>query len=168
MPADPFYLFGLIVTGETEELCLPRLLRVLAAQGRCSFQVIRRIGQRSPRSGKRVRKMVGTGKTIPDKDALEIGLSARHFLAESASRYVLLVDDLEADRATKADKVFGRYRIALDTMLGQLAPKAAVHFLVNMVEAYYLADAAAVNQVLGTAVDDHDGDVETIRNPKAG
>ena len=162
-----FYLFGLIVTGETEERCLPSLLRILAAQGPCSFKLIRRVGQRSPRSARRVRKMVGSGKTIPDRDAEEIGLPARNFLKASASRYVLLVDDLEANRAADIENVFGRYRSALDTMLGSLAPRAAVHFFVNMLEAYYLADAAAVNQVLGTDVDDHDGDVEEIHNPKA-
>ena len=35
--------------------------------------------------------------------------------------------------------------------------KAAVHFLVNMLEAYYFADAEAVNSVLGTKLQDFDG-----------
>ena len=52
-------------------------------------------------------------------------------------------------------------------MLGARAARAAVHFLVNMLEAYYFADANAVNDVLGTSVEDFDGDVETIANPKA-
>lgn len=43
-----FVKVGLIVTGETEELCLPDLFGILASQGTCSFRVIRRVGQRSP------------------------------------------------------------------------------------------------------------------------
>ena len=35
-----------------------------------------------------------------------------------------------------------------------------------MLEAYYFADAAAINAVLGTELADHEGDVETIRHPK--
>lgn len=162
-----FFRFGLIVTGETEEQCLPALFRILAAHGTCSFKVIRRIGQRSPRSAKRAQKMVGEGKRIPDRDAEDIGFPARRFLAGSGDRYVLLIDDLEAGRAAAIQDVFGRYREALDTLLGDLAPRAAAHFLVNMLEAYYFADAAAVNCVLGTNLVDFEGDVETIRNPKA-
>ena len=44
--------------------------------------------------------------------------------------------------------------------------KVAVHFLVNMLEAYYFADSKAVNGVLGTDLEDFEGDVETIRHPK--
>ncbi len=44
-----------------------------------------------------------------------------------------------------------------------------MHFLVNMLEAYYFADAAAVNAVLNLRppLIDWPEDVETIRNPKA-
>jgi hypothetical protein len=35
-----------------------------------------------------------------------------------------------------------------------------------MLEAYYFADAAAVNAVVGTQFSDFDGDVETIKHPK--
>lgn len=159
--------FGLIVTGETEEKCLPTLFRILASGGSCSFTVIRRIGQRSPiRSERRKLQMVGTGKTIPDKDAEQIGLPARQFLW-SKGDFVILVDDLEASRSDDVGAVFGRYREALDAILRErLAAKAAVHFLVNMLEAYYFADANAVNRVLRTDLEDFDGDVETIRHPK--
>ena len=55
----------------------------------------------------------------------------------------------------------------MDTILrDHMSAKAAVHFLVNMLEAYYFADANAVNQVLGTDLEDFDGDVETIKHPK--
>ena len=162
-----FVKVGLIVTGETEEDCLPDLFRALAAQGTCHFKVIRRIGQRSPiKSERRQLRMVGTGKTIPDIDASEIGLPAREFM-ESGGHCVMLVDDLEFNRSEVAAEVFRRYRLALDTMLMNRAHRAAVHFLVNMLEAYYLADAKAVNHVLGTNLEDFNGDVETIPNPNS-
>ena len=161
-----FFQFGLIVTGKGEEEFLPKLFRSLAATGRCSFKVIRRIDQRSPRSPRRRLWMMGSGKQIPDKDEAEIGLPARTFLS-SDDRYVLLIDDLEADRSNDIQPVFDRYRLALDTMLPEdQAHRASVHFLVNMLEAYYFADARAVNAVLGTDLDDCEADVETIRNPK--
>ena len=63
-----FFEFGLIVTGEGEEEFLPKLFRSLEATGRCSFRVIRRIGQRSPiRSPRRQLRMIGSGKLIPHK-----------------------------------------------------------------------------------------------------
>ena len=36
-----------------------------------------------------------------------------------------------------------------------------------MLEAYYFADAQAINAVLETSLPDREGDVETIRNPKS-
>ncbi len=46
----PHYRFGLLVTGETEETHLPKLFRCLQAigPGTCSFEVIKRFGQRDP------------------------------------------------------------------------------------------------------------------------
>ena len=114
--AWPFFRFGLIVTGEGEEEFLPKLFRSLAATGRCSFRVIRRIRQRSPiRSLRRQLRMMGSGKLIPDRDADEIGIPARTFLS-SADRYVLLIDDLEAKRSSNIQQVFDRYRRAFDTI----------------------------------------------------
>ena len=110
--------------------------------------------------------MIGSGKQIPNRDAEEIGLPARNFLSFD-DRYVLVIDDLEEGRSTDTQQTFDRYRLALDTMLTEnQAHRASVHFLVNMLEAYYFADTQAVNAVLGTELDDFDGDVETIRNPK--
>ena len=63
--------------------------------------------------------------------------------------------------------MFRRYRSALDTVLSEeQIPRAAVHFFVNMLEAYYLADTRAINDVLGTNLADFAGDVESIRHPK--
>jgi len=110
--------------------------------------------------------MVGRGEIIPDKDE-DIGLKARKFLGEGHD-FILLIDDLEHDRAEEAEEVYARYRAALDVMLTPrgLESRASVHFLVNMLEAYYFADATAVNSVLGTDLEDFDGDVETIPHPK--
>jgi hypothetical protein len=162
-----FFQFGLIVTGKGEEAFLPSLFRSLAATGKCHFQVIRRIGQRSPIISKRRKlRMTGTGKTIPDRDQSEIGIPARRFLTED-SRFVILVDDLEQDRANEIKGVFERYRLAFDTILGAKKHRASVHFFVPMLEAYYFADARAINAVLGTKLDDYEGDVEAIPHPKS-
>ena len=162
-----FFTFGLIVTGKGEEQFLPRLFRSLEETGHCRFEVIRRINQRSPITAtRRQLKMVGVGKKIPDKDETEIGLPARRYLAEDAT-FVILVDDLEADRAPQAAEVYRRYRDALDTILTEpQRRRASVHFFINVLEAYYFADAKAINEVLGTDLQDPEGNVETIRHPK--
>ena len=77
--------------------------------------------------------MVGRGKMIPDKDETEIGLPARHYLS-SDDKFVLLVDDCEADRSDYIQEIFDRYRRALDTILSlSQSRRASVHFLVNMI-----------------------------------
>ncbi len=162
-----FFRFGLIVTGKGEAEFAPSLFRSLTESGSCSFEVIRWIGQRSPiLSEKRKLKMVGTGKTIPDRDANEIGIPARRYLQQSDT-FVIVLDDLEKDRQPIHADVFARYRRALDTLLlPAMRTRAAVHFCVFMLEAYYFADAKAVNDVLGTDLSDYDGDVEAIPHPK--
>jgi len=168
-PTWRFYRFGLIVTGKVEADALPHLFRSLAATGRCRFEVIRRIGQRSPRtSPKRRLTVTGTDKAIPDSDAMEIGLPARQYLCQDDA-FVILVDDLEHSRRPQARDVFNRYRQALDALLEPcgLAARASVHFFVNMLEAYYLADPHAVSEVLDIQLPSRTDDVETIRNPKA-
>jgi len=166
-----FFNFGLIVTGETEEIHLPKLFNSLPKIGICNFSVIRRIGQRSPIISKlRKLKMVGEGKTIPNKDESEIGLPARKYITTNKCRFVLLVDDLEHDRRDIAQQIFDRYRLALDSILYKdQKQKVAVHFLVPMLEAYYFADAKSINSVLKSpnSLVDYDGDVESKRNPKA-
>jgi hypothetical protein len=109
--------------------------------------------------------MVGKGQKITDKDQDEIGGPARRYLSHKDT-FVILVDDLEGDRATVSGNIFRRYRDVLDTMLGPHKHRASVHFLVNMLEAYYFADAQALNAVLGTDWTDFEGDVESIRHPK--
>lgn len=163
-----FYKIGLLVTGKGEEQFLPELLRAFTHAGTCTFQVVRRIRQLSPiHSHKRIRKMVGTGKAIPNEDE-EIGLTARRWLKAGPDELLLLIDDLEHDRREQKHAIFERYRKAIDTLLlnDEQRARASVHFLVNMLEAYYFADTAAVNAVLGTSIPDHAGDVEAIRHPK--
>ncbi|MDJ0737672.1 MAG: DUF4276 family protein [Nostocaceae cyanobacterium] len=162
-----FFEFGLMVTGETEAEHLPKLFKSLTKSGICTFKVVRRINQRSPRtSSKRKLKVTGTEKIIPQKDVDEIGIPARQYLSKNPCGYLLLVDDLEKDRTNQAQQVFARYRLALDTILGKQKERASVHFLVNMIEAYYFADSNAINSVLGTSETDYSGDVETIPHPK--
>ena len=113
--------------------------------------------------------MVGSGQTIPDKDEQEIGLPARRFLRGEPAHCVILIDDVEQARRPVIDQIFRRYRTALDIML--TAPeraRASVHFFANMLEAYYFAHSAAVNQALGTTVlaQDWAEDVESIGHPK--
>jgi hypothetical protein len=110
--------------------------------------------------------MVGAGKTIPDRDVAEIGLPARRFLQQSDT-FVIVLDDLEKERENIHAAVFDRYRQVLDSILPhELRWRASVHFFVFMLEAYYFADAKAINGVLGTELADYQGDVETIEHPK--
>ena len=163
-----FLHFGLIVTGDTEWEHLPKLFKSLMATGVCHVEVIRKIEQRSPRTSRRQKpEVVGTNQMIERKDELEIGLPARGYMNRSGCRFVLLIDDLEYDRRNQAQQIFDRYRTALDTVLDTLKHRASVHFLVNMLEAYYFADAEAINAVLRTSLLNHEEDVETIRNPKS-
>lgn len=71
--------FGLIVTGDTEEEHLPKLLKSLKETQICNFEVIQTIGQRDPRTSSRPRrslKVVGTNQSVPPMDWEEIGLPA--------------------------------------------------------------------------------------------
>jgi hypothetical protein len=145
---------------------LPKLFRSLAETGHCSFEVIGRVPQLSPIKST-ARKQRIELKGIPTKDE-ELGLAARRFLQRSENHFVVLIDDLEEERAAEAAAIFRRYRTALDMLLDPLglAWRASVHFFVNMLEAYYFADTAATNHVLGTGLQDYAGDVESIRHPK--
>lgn len=162
-----FFHFGLIVTGKGEEQHLPELFSSLTATGLCAFRVITRIAQRSPiTSPQKTARMVGSGKIIPDKDVEKIGLPARHFLNNGNDHYVIVVDDLEYARREIVQTVYARYRATLDNLLTpEQRPRSAVHFLVYMLEAYYFADANAINTVLLLNLEDYAEDVEAIPYP---
>src|SRR5437868_10301711 len=134
-----FFHFGLIVTVKGELGYLPKLFDSLMTTGICHFEVIQYTGQRSPiTSGKKKLKMVGSGKIIPDKDVTEIGLPARRYLSSSPCHFVIVIDDLEHDRRDIAQQVYERYRSILDNILTEeQGRRASVHFLANMLEAYY-------------------------------
>jgi hypothetical protein len=141
------------------------------AAANCAFTVIRKSGQLSPiTSEKRALRMVGRGEVIPSIDEAQYGIPARLFLQKYPNSFVLVIDDLEGARREQVRAVFTRYRLALNQMLDPygLADRASVHFLVNMLEAYYFAHAGAVNTVAGTDIldQDHPDDVESIRHPK--
>ncbi len=173
-PALPWkvYRFGLLVTGKGEARFLDRLFRSLCERmaqtgyGTCEFRILAKIEQLSPRiSEKHQLKLPGKQKRIPSRDE-DAALRALAFLQQGGD-FVLLVDDLEGDRRANASAVYGRYREAFDHVLPERwRARASVHFLVNMLEAYYFADARAINTVMGTDWSDHDGDVELIRHPK--
>ena len=77
---------------------------------------------RSPiRSSRRQLRMMGSGKLIPDRDAVDIGLPSRRFLS-SDDRYVLVIDALERVRSTDIQPVFDRYRLALDHQFDEQRP----------------------------------------------
>lgn len=161
--------FGLIVTGDGERDFLPELFSSLTARAGCHFTIVTQIDQRGPITEKKRLKMVGSGSTIPDKDESEIGLKARGFLRSQQCRFLVLVDDVEDDRRPNLGAIWERYRTALDTMLSpEEQSRASVHFLANMLEAYYFANTQAVNEVLETNViaADFNGDVESISHPK--
>ena len=165
-PQCAYFHFGLIVTGETEEQHLPKLFKSLMATRICTFEVIQRVGQLGAITSVERIKALGNGKDIPSIDA-KIGLAARKYLMTDVCHFVLLIDDLEQNRRNHAPVVFDRYQSAFDAILNSLRHRASVHFLVNMLEAYYFADAQAINAVLETSLSDYEGDVETIRNPKS-
>ena len=151
----PFVRFGLIVTGKGEEKFLPSLFRPPMASGHCTFEVLSRIGQRTHISSpKRLAKYGRQGKAIPDKDAEQIGLKSRNYLVKTPNSFVILVDDVEGPRAVQIDLEYRRYRDVFDRILGPYKHRASVHFLANMLEAYFFADAKAINAVLGTNLQD--------------
>jgi hypothetical protein len=171
LAARPHCAVGLIVTGEGERDFLPNLFTGLMQRAGCSFRVKRRVGQKSPiTSEARKLSMVGAGRTIPTADEEQIGLEARRFLRNQPAHFLILIDDVERTRRPVIDRVFRRYRSALDTMLSESErERASVHFFANMLEAYYFAHSQAVNQALMISVLNQDWpyDVESIGHPKA-
>ena len=166
-----FVRFGLIVTGRGEHEFLDGLFRSLTAAANCAFFVIRRSEQLSPiTSETRQIRMVGRGQIIPTIDEAQYGLPARFFLQKNPDSFVIVIDDLEGARREQVHAVFNRYRKALNQMLDpfQLSQRASVHFLVNMLEAYYFGHADAVNVAANKVIlnQDHPEDVEGIPHPK--
>ncbi|MFM8007533.1 MAG: hypothetical protein ACKO86_21915, partial [Dolichospermum sp.] len=114
-----------------EEEHLPSLLKNLTKTGICTFKIIRRIGQLSPRTSvkKHTLSVIGTNKKDLNQNQQIIGRTARDYLLKNPCRYLLLVDDLEKDRVNKAPQVFRVYKEALDGILLAQKNRASVHFL---------------------------------------
>ena len=110
--------------------------------------------------------MVGKGKPLSSKQE-DFALKIRGFLEQSPANLALVTDDLE-DRTPMHNAVFATYREPLDRILSPrgLQNRASVHFLVPMIEAYFLADATAVNEAFELAIDEPEGDPEEIRGAK--
>lgn len=163
---------GLLVTGKGEAIFLPDFLRGICSPeidgAHCVFRVIGKVEQLSPliEGSRKSRHIMGRGGVLPRRDQ-QIGLLARGFLTGNRSGFVMLVDDLEQSRRPDAKEVFERYRSILDSVLGSLKGRASVHFLVNMIEAYYLADPDALLLALELKIEPQDADVEEIRHPKS-
>jgi hypothetical protein len=169
----------LIVTGKSEREHLDKLFRSLAGDGACAFTVLKKIDQREPQKPPSERKkdsrhrirlpesLVGTALKPPQADILQFALPARKYLDETKDSFVILVDDIEAKRRSYVEEIFKRYRSALDEVLPNRKSRASVHFLANMLEAYFLADPSAMKVALGVDLREPGGDVENIRNPKA-
>jgi len=110
----------------------------------------------------------GRSQQLPNRDFEEIGIPARRYIQANPCYRVILIDDLEGISEVEAIATFNRYRKALDMGLGKHKGLASVHFLVNMLEAYFFADSDALNLALNLdpPVDFDNGDVETIKHPK--
>ncbi|NEO88356.1 MAG: DUF4276 family protein [Spirulina sp. SIO3F2] len=166
-----YFTFLLFVTGKGEREHLPKLFKELTTSGICSFKVVEKIGQRRAiTSPRRIAKMVGKGQMLPSKDFEQIGAPARRHLQNAPCARLLLIDDLEGLDEADASAAFQRYRRALDEGLREHKERAAVHFLVRMLEAYFFADVEATNQALALdpPIPSYDQDVETtIEHPKS-
>ncbi len=162
-----FVRFGMIVTGEGERQFLPKLFRAVNAGAHCVFEVIRKSAQLRPITSRR-RLLKLRNRAVASIEEAQYGLPALSYLRQHSGGFVLVIDDLEAYPDPQA--VFDRYRSALNSVLRNPAEseRAAVFFLVNMLEAYYFAHAECVNAVAEKRIlpEDHPGDVEQIRHPK--
>jgi|GEM_PF-472727 len=171
MPGIRKIKLGLLVTGEGERLQLQRLFRSLKRDfpENITVTVVKNIKQHSPRSGKKHQarlKALGTNKYVSTQDEA-IGLAALGYLKNGDDHFTVLIDDLEGGRVAQAAQVFDRYTAGLHAVVPSgMWPRASVHFLCNMLEAYFLADIDAVNTAFGVLLHNYQGDVETVSHPK--
>ncbi len=165
------FQFILFVTGKGEKEHLPKLFSKLSSSSICTFTVREFLDQRRPiTSQNRIARMTRTGQKLPTKDFERIGAPARRYINDDQCNRVLLIDDLEEISKEEAVEKFRRYRAALDAALDSPdRRRASVHFLVNMLEAYFFAQPDAINVALEleTPIPSQDIDVESIRNPKS-
>lgn len=171
--------FIIAVTGHAEVDCVPILLRRVLPEWACGAQIekVRRVPQR-PRLRIRGRK---GGQLIEGMDDHQrLVREVPKLLGGGKARFFVWIDDLESgeDRQNPQPH-FNYYRELMDGGIHEpLRSRCSIHFLANMLEAYFLADTAAVNQVdispsgqsgqpQFLSLADHSGDCESIKNPKA-
>ncbi len=134
--------------------------------GKCYFVETRFVKQFRPRTSSATLTVSGTNKGILNVYQEGIGLPARKLFLENRCDFVILVDDLERAHADQVGSVFSLYRGIFDSICRPQANRAAVHFLVNMLEAYFFVDTVTTNAVLGTTLVAPLTDVEKIAHPK--
>lgn len=155
----------LFVTGQSEFAVLPRMLSELTLSGRCSITpeiAFKQLGVSTKRLVNR------SGKAVAGK-AEQIGLKIRGWIQASTENLAIIVDDLEHERRGEAASLFKRYNDAVLPFLNvdpSFVRRFSVHFLVNMLEAYYFRQVAVINEVCGTTMPSHEGNVENLRHPK--
>ncbi len=178
-PTFTFHKFGLMVTGESESAALPSLFRSLMEHGNCTFEFFQKIDQlRAKTSQKHPLKVVNTDKTLPDKDAA-IGFDARRYLSNQKDGYthhVILIDDLEGLNENDARNAYERYRVALVKINPKDEHRVSIHYLINMLEAYYFVNTDALNSFVNPEglpesqkiiFDNYSNDVEDMPHPKS-
>ena len=113
-------------------------------EGHCVFHVTHQVRQLSPITSENAPCEDGRKGNTPDNPRRRHRYVWRRCLCPSGYDYVILIDNLEHARRENARAIYDRYRQPLDLMLRPLAlqTRASVHFLVNMLEAYYFAHAA--------------------------
>jgi hypothetical protein len=84
-----FFKFGLLVIGKTEEEHIPKLFKTLMELRICYFEVIRKVEQLGVRTSEKNLEMVGSGKKIPNNDAVRIGFPARDYLKDPCIAFLI-------------------------------------------------------------------------------
>jgi len=166
----------LLVTGDTERENISIVFKPLLTCGFIRFDEPLKIEQLSPRKSHLL--VTGTTKRVMPKRDEQLGGIARNYFMSSGEgevRLLIVLDDVEHDRIGTITEVFERYRCALDAFLCPIQKEAhaSVHFLRNMLEAYYFADTNALSEAMKVVHPDlkaspevYEGDVEYIRHPK--
>lgn len=159
----------LFVTGEGEEAFLATFFRQLRHFE--SGDVIITADYAFPQItvATSAKKLAKHGKEVLEKIDKAAVKKIRPLLLTSTEHYAVLVDDLETERRFLAESQFNFYQEQIHRILDarpEIKNRFSVHFFVNMIEAYYFKHPEVANEVCGTLLDEHPGDVENIRHPK--
>lgn len=155
----------MVVTGHAEAEVIPAWVgRIVQGFG----QPVRpRLLRTSERPRERIRKRGGLAE--PVRKHLEI-VQTIGTLRRPYS--LLVIDDLEHDDRAHATPGLQYWRNLLQGFAAQRDVSVGVHFLVNMLEAYFFAQASKINEhyrernQIELSLRDHLGDVENLPSPK--